>query len=93
MFLVDNAELEVAFENVDKARLVPDWVALGLAPQPKKGAAAKERARQTECKEVCAVKKTAKKKPARKAASDKAGPKQAGQQKPNQPAAKRPRAE
>ena len=32
VFQVDNAEMTVAFENVDKARIMPDWVALGLAP-------------------------------------------------------------
>jgi ribosome maturation factor RimP len=31
-FDVDGQPLEVAFDNIDKARLVPDWVALGLAP-------------------------------------------------------------
>ncbi len=36
VFAVDNAELAVAFDNIDKARLVPDWVALGMAPEPKK---------------------------------------------------------
>lgn len=32
---VDERELAVAHENIEKARLVPDLVALGLAPQPK----------------------------------------------------------
>lgn len=31
-FDVDGQPLQVDFGNVDKARLVPDWVALGLAP-------------------------------------------------------------
>jgi ribosome maturation factor RimP len=31
-FLVDGAEFTAAFDNIDKARLVPDWAALGLAP-------------------------------------------------------------
>lgn len=31
-FDVDGNELVVAVDNIDKARLVPDWVALGLAP-------------------------------------------------------------
>lgn len=31
-FLVDGAEFVVAADNIDKARLVPDWAALGLAP-------------------------------------------------------------
>lgn len=93
VFLVDNAEMTVAFENVDKARLMPDWVALGLAPQPKKGAAAKAPPATANAKKTAPVKKAAKKKPAKKVASNKAGPKQPGQRKPNQPAAKRPRAE
>ncbi len=43
VFAVDAAEMAVAFDNIDKARLVPDWVALGMAPEPKKkpGAAKK----------------------------------------------------
>ncbi|NLG58565.1 MAG: ribosome maturation factor RimP [Gammaproteobacteria bacterium] len=32
---VDGNEFEVAFGNVDRARLVPDWEALGLAPAKK----------------------------------------------------------
>ena len=32
VFDVDGNELPVAFDNIDKARLVPDWAALGLAP-------------------------------------------------------------
>ena len=28
----ENATLSVAFDNIEKARLVPDWVALGYAP-------------------------------------------------------------
>jgi ribosome maturation factor RimP len=34
---VDGTEFAVAAGNIDKARLVPDWVALGLAPAPKPG--------------------------------------------------------
>ena len=30
-FLVDGAEFTTAVDNIDKARLVPDWAALGLA--------------------------------------------------------------
>lgn len=95
VFLVDNAEMTVAFENVDKARILPDWVALGLAPQPKKGAAAAKAAAPAKpnAKKPAPVKKAAKKKPAGKAAAKKAGSKHPGQRKPNQPAAKRPRAE
>ena len=93
VFLVDNAEMTVAFENVDKARLVPDWVALGLAPQPKKGAAKAPPAKTPGVKKATPAKKAAKKKPAGKSASNKAGPRQPGQRKPNQPAARRSRAE
>ncbi len=32
VFLVDDTEFLVAADNIDKARLVPDWAALGLAP-------------------------------------------------------------
>jgi ribosome maturation factor RimP len=32
VFAVDNAELGIDAANIDKAKLVPDWVALGLAP-------------------------------------------------------------
>lgn len=32
VFGLDNAEFAVDVANIDKARLVPDWVALGLAP-------------------------------------------------------------
>ncbi|GAB2507413.1 ribosome maturation factor RimP [Pseudoxanthomonas sangjuensis] len=37
VFAVEGAgEFSVAIDNIEKAKLVPDWVALGLAPQPKK---------------------------------------------------------
>lgn len=32
VFEVDGQPIEVAFDNIDKARIVPDWAALGLAP-------------------------------------------------------------
>ncbi len=32
VFELDGAEFKVASDNIDKAKLVPDWVALGLAP-------------------------------------------------------------
>lgn len=40
VFALDGAEFAVAADNIDKARLVPDWAALGLAPtrnSPSKG--------------------------------------------------------
>ncbi|HYG06937.1 MAG TPA: ribosome maturation factor RimP [Stenotrophomonas sp.] len=33
VFDVDGAEFAVDFDNIDKARILPDWAALGLAPQ------------------------------------------------------------
>jgi hypothetical protein len=30
-----------AFDNIDKARIIPDWAALGLAPQKPTGPAPK----------------------------------------------------
>ena len=41
-FVVDNAPFEVVFDNIDKARIMPDWVALGLAPSKPKGPAPKD---------------------------------------------------
>lgn len=32
VFLQDGVAITVAFDNIDKARLIPDWEALGLAP-------------------------------------------------------------
>jgi len=32
IFAIDNAEVEIDAANIDKAKLMPDWVALGLAP-------------------------------------------------------------
>src|SRR5690606_26071643 len=32
VFVVDGAEIVADIENIDKARLVPDWAALGLEP-------------------------------------------------------------
>ena len=32
VLMLDGNEFPVAFDNIDKARLVPDWAALGLAP-------------------------------------------------------------
>ncbi|MGH8026235.1 MAG: ribosome maturation factor RimP [Pseudoxanthomonas sp.] len=90
---VDNAEMTVAFENVDKARIMPDWVALGFAPQPKKAGPAKPAAAKAAPKKTAPAKKAAKKKPSGKPASKKPAPKQPGQAKTNQPAAKWPRAE
>ena len=44
-FDVDGNPFTVAIENIDKARLVPDWAALGLVKEkPGKGASGKTRA-------------------------------------------------
>ena len=40
-FDVDGQPFTVAIANIDKARLVPDWAALGLAPGKDKGKAAR----------------------------------------------------
>jgi len=38
IFDIDGTPFEVGFDNIDKARLMPDWVAMGLAPaQDKSG--------------------------------------------------------
>ena len=36
LFDADGVDIEVDHDNIEKAKLVPDWVALGIAPQPKK---------------------------------------------------------
>ncbi|MCC3255227.1 ribosome maturation factor RimP [Xanthomonas campestris] len=33
VFSVDGKDVQIGFDNIDKARILPDWVALGLAPQ------------------------------------------------------------
>ena len=43
VFEVDGAEFPVAMDNVEKARLVPDWAALGLAPARKPGKKSKSK--------------------------------------------------
>lgn len=40
-FAVDNTPFVVSFDNIDKARIIPDWAALGLAPSKPKGPAPK----------------------------------------------------
>jgi ribosome maturation factor RimP len=65
VFTVDDAEMTVAFDNIDKARLVPDWAALGLAPE-KPGGGRKAGAKAGDAKRAPARK--AKKKPNQPAA-------------------------
>ncbi|KRG68879.1 ribosome maturation factor RimP [Pseudoxanthomonas dokdonensis] len=79
VFAVDGNEVPVAFDNIDKARLVPDWAALGFAPEkpgrkPKSGTGPSG----------AGAKKTGAQKPA---------PKKTGKQPSNKPAATKPRAE
>lgn len=51
VFGLDGNEFPVSFDNIDKARLIPDWAALGLAPskpgaEPHAGKATKDKARR-----------------------------------------------
>lgn len=49
VFAVDGKDVQIGYDNIDKARIVPDWVALGLAPQkPKQARPEKNRARKEE---------------------------------------------
>ncbi len=41
-FKVDNAPFTADIENIDKARIMPDWAALGLAPSKPTGPAPKQ---------------------------------------------------
>lgn len=40
-FVVDGKPFVAAFDNIDKARLIPDWAALGLVPEKPAGPARK----------------------------------------------------
>lgn len=42
-FLVEGVEFTATFDNIDKARLVPDWAALGLAPTKPGGKAGQDK--------------------------------------------------
>lgn len=66
-FDVDGNEIVVAVDNIDKAKLVPDWVALGLAPAMDKSG---RDARPGKQKKV-ADRKPAKKNPTNKSAAKK----------------------
>jgi ribosome maturation factor RimP len=84
VFTVDAAEMTVAFDNIDKARLVPDWAALGFAPE-KPNAGSNTGSRNTGSRaKTAAPNKPGKGKPA---------PKKTRKQQPNKPAANKPRAE
>ncbi|WP_454830344.1 ribosome maturation factor RimP [Pseudoxanthomonas wuyuanensis] len=68
VFTVDGAELAVAFDNIDKARLVPDWAALGLASEKPKSGGGKPAPSRKPGAAKPAPKKTGKKKPNQPAA-------------------------
>jgi ribosome maturation factor RimP len=81
VFTVDDVELVVSFDNIDKGRLVPDWAALGLAPEkPGAGAGRKPKPKPDA-------------KPNSRAGAAKRVPAKKSKSKPNQPAAGKPRAE
>ena len=62
VFLLDGAELLVDAENIDKAKLVPDWDALGLAPAvDKSGRDARPGKQDAKQKKEAAGRKPAKK--------------------------------
>lgn len=70
VFVVDGAELTIAFDNIDKARLVPDWAALGLAPEkPKSGGGKKAGSKQAGADKKSAPAKTGKQQSNKPAAS------------------------
>lgn len=51
LFEVEGAgDFEVLHENIDKAKLAPDWAALGYAPQAKKGAEKPKQSKQIDGK-------------------------------------------
>ena len=83
IFTVDDVELTVSFDNIDKGRLVPDWAALGLAPE-KPGAGAGRKPKP---------KPKADAKPNSRTGAAKRAPAKKSKSKPNQPAAGKPRAE
>ena len=70
VFDVDGAEFAVAAVNIEKARLVPDWVALGLAPaQDKSGRDARPGKQKPGKKQGAAGKPAANKNPTNKPAA------------------------
>ena len=72
VFAVDNVELEIDAANIDKAKLVPDWVALGLAPAvDKSGRDARPGKQKKASGQKLAKKNTATKIPTNKPAASK----------------------
>lgn len=70
-FAVDGATLEVDAANIEKARLVPDWVALGLAPAVDKSGRDARPGKQKKSAGQKPAKKTPVKNPTNKPAADK----------------------
>lgn len=69
-FDVDGNELVVAVDNIDKAKLVPDWVALGLAPAvDKSGRDARPGKQKKQAGQKPAGRRPAKKHPTNKSAA------------------------
>lgn len=70
VFDVDGAEFAVAAANIEKARLVPDWAALGLAPaQDKSGRDTRPGKQKQNKKQGAAGKPAANRNPTNKAAA------------------------
>jgi len=70
-FAVDGATLEVDAANIEKAKLVPDWVALGLAPAVDKSGRDARPGKQKKSSGQKPAKKTPPKNPTNKPAADK----------------------
>lgn len=70
-FAVDGATLEVDAANIEKAKLVPDWVALGLAPAVDKSGRDARPGKQKKSAGQKPAKKTPTKNPTNKPAADK----------------------
>lgn len=68
VFALDGGECTVALDNIDKARLVPDWAALGLAPAQDKSGRDRRPGKQRKAAAAAAVDPT--NKPAASAPSD-----------------------
>ena len=70
-FAVDGATLEVDAANIEKAKLVPDWVALGLAPAVDKSGRDARPGKQKKSAGQKPANKTPTKNPTNKPAADK----------------------
>lgn len=63
VFNVDGNEVEVAFDNIEKAKLVPDWAALGFAANKPKPGRAPRRAGQPQTNKKPHINKPTARKP------------------------------